>query len=165
MISLIQLHQVLFFTCPSRYSCGSAREFLADEGSVPTQAMTCQWNRTWTPTHILKECEWVACLKPPTPPAWSNLRINDWDGKPVAFGDLAHYVCDRGMMFEEDPEQLEVTYSCQDGSDKQFSRGFFNVPLDESEWPRCLRGGILLSIFVNTNFFSPTVSNATRHTS
>ena len=44
-------------------------------------------------------------------------------------------------MFEEDPEQLEVTFSCQDGSDKQFSRGFFNVPQDETEWPRCLRGG------------------------
>ena len=144
-----------------RYSCGSAREFVSGEGSVPTQAMNCQWNGTWTPTHLLDNCDWIACLKPPIPPDWTNLRsevtphqlkqtklkkipfrVNDWDGKPIAFGDLAHYVCDRGHNFEEDPEQLEVTYSCQDGSDKQFSRGFFNVPQDESDWPRCLRGRI-----------------------
>ena len=77
--------------------------------------------------------------------------MNDWDGKPIAFGDLAHYVCDRGHKFEEDSEQLEVTYSCQDGSDKQFSRGFFNVPQDESDWPRCLRGRI--SSFHSLIFF------------
>ena len=116
--------------------------------------MNCQWNRTWTPTHLLDKCDWVACLKPPIPPPWTNLRVNDWDGKPIAFGDLAHYVCDRGMMFEEDPEQLEVTYSCQDGSDKQFSRGFFNVPQDESDWSRCLRG-ISRSYYPLFSLFQP----------
>ena len=102
--------------------------------------MTCQWDRTWSPSNKLHPCQWVACLKPTAPPPSTNLRINDWDGKPIAFGDLAHYVCDRGMMFEEDMEQLEVTYACQDGTDKAFKKGFFNTPKEEREWPRCVQG-------------------------
>ena len=123
-----------------RYTCGSAREFLSSSGSSPTQRMTCRWDRTWTPTHVLHTCEWVSCLRPPPPPTWTNLRINDWDGKPIAFGEDAHYVCDRGMMFEEDPEQLEVTFTCQDGSDPTFTKGFFNIPTDEQEWLQCVQG-------------------------
>ena len=84
------------------YTCGWAREFV--EGGVE-QSMTCQWNKTWTPTHELAECDWVACLKPPTPPRSTNLRVTDWDGLPIKFGDKVHFVCDRGTLFEEDPTQ------------------------------------------------------------
>jgi hypothetical protein len=50
------------------------------------------------------------------------------------------------MKFEEDLDQLEVTYSCQDGSDTQFIKGFFNIPKAEKEWPRCLRGLLLTTV-------------------
>ena len=33
------------------YSCGAAREFFYKDGTQsPTQSMTCQWDKTWTPT-------------------------------------------------------------------------------------------------------------------
>ena len=36
------------------YHCGSAREFFVEEGeSSPTQSMTCQWDKTWSPTSDL----------------------------------------------------------------------------------------------------------------
>ena len=37
------------------YHCGSAREFFygGGEPSSPSQSMTCQWDKTWTPTHEL----------------------------------------------------------------------------------------------------------------
>ena len=70
----------------------------------------------------------------------TSLRVTDWDGKPIAFGDIVRYVCQRGYSFEEDPAQLEQTYTCQDGTAPDTNRGFFDVPVEEDEWPRCLRG-------------------------
>ena len=36
------------------YHCGSAREFFDEEGeSSPTQSITCQWDKTWSPTSDL----------------------------------------------------------------------------------------------------------------
>ena len=122
------------------YTCGWAREFV--EGGVE-QSMTCQWNKTWTPTHELAECDWVACLKPPTPPRSTNLRVTDWDGLPIKFGDKVHFVCDRGMLFEDDPAQVELTYTCQDGTVPDTKKGFFDVPQEEVDWPRCLQGTTL----------------------
>ena len=51
------------------YRCGSAREFLDVDGEHQESLnMTCQWDQTWTPTPVLDQCDWVACLKPPAPP-------------------------------------------------------------------------------------------------
>ena len=103
--------------------------------------MTCLWDKSWEPDDRLPgPCDWVACLKPPLPPSFTNLRITDWNGKPIAFGNSVHYVCDRGFSFEEDPAQEEQTYTCQDGTAPDTTRGFFDVPADEEDWPRCVRG-------------------------
>jgi hypothetical protein len=55
----------------------------------------------------------VACLRPPIPPPQTNLMITGWFGDPVPFGGIATYVCARGMQFENDPDQENVTYTCQ----------------------------------------------------
>ena len=123
------------------YYCGSARKFLdADGNHKPTQSMTCQWDKSWTPTPTLDPCDWVACLKPPTPPKSTHLRVSDWFGDPIPFGDQIRFVCDRGYFFEEDPAQVDVKYTCQDGKSEGFEekRGFFDVPDLEADWPRCL---------------------------
>ena len=52
-------------------------------------------------------------MRPPPPPPESNLRITDWFGAPIPFGQSARYVCDRGLLFEDDPAQEEVLYECQ----------------------------------------------------
>ena len=122
------------------YTCGWARLFQTEGGPVEEMSMTCQWDKTWSPGPDLDQCDWVACLKPPSPPAFTNLRVTDWDGLPIKFGDDVHFVCSRGTQFEEDPAQEEVTYSCQDGSAPGTSKGFFDVPEKEDDWPRCLQG-------------------------
>jgi hypothetical protein len=131
------------------YTCGDAREFFVGAASQGTeQSMTCQWNKTWAPTHQLAECDWVACLKPPTPPASTNLRVTDWDGAPIKFGDMVHFVCRRGTFFEENSTQVEVTYTCQDGSVPDTNKGFFDVPGKEKDWPRCLLGIFVWSTLI-----------------
>ena len=125
------------------YHCGSAREFFYDNGTqAETQSMTCQWDKTWTPTTELGTCDWVACLKPPLPPLSRNLVVSDWFGDPIAFGDQIRFVCRKGYYFEEDPSQIDVKYTCQDGTnpDHKDKRGFFDVPENEDEWPRCMLG-------------------------
>ena len=124
-----------------RYKCGSARKFQTSDGHVDDYSMTCLWDKSWDPGERLPgPCDWVACLKPTPPPRSTNLRITDWDGKPVAFGDSVHYVCDRGFSFEEDPAQEQQIYTCQDGTAPDTERGFFDVPDEEEEWPRCVKG-------------------------
>ena len=124
-----------------RYTCGSGRQFKTPDGHVSEQSMSCQWDKTWQPGSSLPgACDWVSCLQPPRPPDSTNLRVTHWDGQPVQFGDTVHFVCQRGFYFEEDPSQLEVTYSCQDGTVQDTSRGFFDNPDNEKEWPRCLKG-------------------------
>ena len=58
------------------YNCGSARRFITDAGPEEGQSMTCGWDKQWSPTHELKTCDWVACLKPPTPPLSTHLRCS-----------------------------------------------------------------------------------------
>lgn len=67
------------------------------------------------------------------------MKVTDWDGQPIPFGEVVHLVCDRGLLFEEDSLQEEVTYTCQDGAVKGTKKGFFDVPETEEEWPRCLQ--------------------------
>ena len=127
------------------YRCGSAREFFYADGShSPSQSMTCQWDKTWSPTSYLGTCDWVACLKPPTPPSFTNLRVNHWFGDPIPFGSEAMYVCERGYYFKDDYHRTHVNYTCQDGNNAGFEglRGFFNAPEYEEEWPKCIRSPI-----------------------
>ena len=48
------------------------------------------------------------------------------------------FVCERGHYFEEDPKQVDVKFTCQDGAKAGSQRGFFDVPETEEKWPRCL---------------------------
>ena len=125
------------------YDCGSAREFFYDDDSQSkTQSMTCQWDRTWTPQVELGECDWVACLKPPPTPVSTHLKVTDWFGEPIPFGEQIRYVCERGYQFEDDPSQIDVFFTCQDGSNEEHKdkRGFFDVPGSEEGWPKCVLG-------------------------
>ena len=131
------------------YTCGSARLFKDHTGDLhERQNMTCQWDRTWTDTTQLMFCDWVQCLKPPTPPKSAHLRVNYWDEQPIEFGDSVEFVCQRGFQFEDDPSQESVSYTCQGTTDEKLTRGFFDSPLLEDEWPRCLEG----NLFVNSAF-------------
>ena len=103
--------------------------------------MMCNWeSKSWTPTVELGTCDWVQCLKPPKPPSSTHLRVTDWFGDPIEFGNQIRFVCERGYSFEDDPAQLDVAYTCQDGAENQELRGFFDVPELEEDWPRCLQG-------------------------
>ena len=79
--------------------------------------MTCLWDKTWSATTQLGDCQWVACLKvrtlfidriktkfisdqPPTPPPGTNLRVTHWNGEPIAFDDQVMFVCEKGYYFE-----------------------------------------------------------------
>ena len=91
---------------------------------------------------MLGSCHWVACLRPPLPPPATHLRPSDWFGQPIPFGSQVRYVCDKGFLFEEDPSQKEVLYTCQDGSQPGLEslKGFFDVPEADEDWPRCVLG-------------------------
>ena len=118
-----------------------------------SQNMTCKWDRMWTETTKLMDCDWVQCLKPPTPPASVHLRVNYWDGKPIEFGDTVEFVCERGHQFEDDPGQESVTYTCQGNTESLLNRGFFDSPLTETEWPRCIEGNVFyMNVYHSTNY-------------
>ena len=148
-----------------RYFCGSARLFLNQHGNhSKSQSMTCLWDRNWTASLDALECDWVACLKPAAPPLSTNLRVTHWDGEPIPFGGKARYVCHRGTQFEEDPHQEFVEYECQESTEGALTRGFFDVPEKEEDWPRCLYGELYernLISYKNIFYFSSTLSKAT----
>ena len=122
------------------YGCGTARKFLHSSGEhIDIQSMTCQWNKSWTPSSTIMTCDWIACFQPPAPPKATNLKVDRWFGKPVAFGEKILYVCDRGMKFEDDPDLSSIEFTCQDGEQDGSLRGFFNVPKQEN-WPKCVPG-------------------------
>ena len=129
-----------------------------DNDHLDDYTMTCLWDKSWDPSHKLPgDCDWVECLKPPTPPISTNLRVTDWDLQPIPFGDPVRFVCKRGFQFEEDPAQEEQVYTCQDGTAPDTVRGFFNVPQEEEEWPRCVRGRRFFT-FVSSVFFFQDLS-------
>ena len=129
------------------YNCGKARHFSLPNGSFVDQFnMTCQWNKTWSPSNSLPPCQWKECLQPTPPPSLSNLRLADWNGAPISFGESMTYVCDRGLMFDHDPYQKHVVYSCQDGYVTGTTRGFFNTPNNDADWPFCIEGKTVLSV-------------------
>ena len=102
--------------------------------------MTCLWDRNWTATNVLDPCDWVQCLKPPNPPTFTNLRVTDWDGEPINFGDKITYVCEKGYQFEDDQYQVSISCQCQDGLKPKTIRGFFNTPATDDQWPKCTKG-------------------------
>ena len=57
------------------------------------------------------------------------------------------------MHFEDDPGRLEVTYSCQDGAVEGTRKGFFDVPADPADWPRCTDGNYPKHTFFSANYF------------
>ena len=124
------------------YECGSARMFLDSETDdhIKSLSMSCQWNEEWTGSAAIPEllpCDWIACLQPPTPPSWTNLRHTGWFGDPIPFNGWVRFVCERGTFFEFDPELEYVDYQCQDGNEEGTERGYFKIP-DEADWPICL---------------------------
>ena len=123
------------------YQCGSAREFFYSDGSQSaSQTMTCQWDQSWTPTARLGQCDWIACLRPPTPPPSTNLVVTHWFGDPIQFGGQTMFVCKRGYHFEHDYHKTHVNFTCQDGITDGIDgdRGFFDVPENDEEWPNCV---------------------------
>ena len=88
-------------------------------------------------------------------------RVTDWDGVPIDFGGLITYVCKRGYKFEEDPLQENVQYECQDGTKSGSSRGFFNIPKVDEQWPNCVEGTYnhcFLPFILKHNYFLLKVS-------
>ena len=127
------------FNISPRYKCGSAREFKVGGDHLAEYTMTCLWDKSWEPSHKFPgDCDWVACLQPPQPPAYANLRPL-WHGEPIPFGDSIHFICERGMAFEDDYFQESFKVTCDDGAGQEERRGFFTVP-DYNDWPRCVRG-------------------------
>ena len=125
------------------YVCGSARKFIAPDGrQLDDHNLTCKWDRTWTGATLLFPCDWVQCLRPTSPPPSVNLEINYWDGKPVEFGDRAQYVCKRGYQFENDPYQENVEYTCYGEKTDDVRKGFFDTPIREEDWPKCVEGNL-----------------------
>ena len=132
----------------SRYYCGAARNF-KDKNGVhhDIQKMTCLWDRNWTAINVMDPCDWIQCLKPPIPPSFTNLRVTDWDGKPINFGDKITYVCEKGYQFEDDQNQVSISYQCQDGVRPETTRGFFNTPAADDQWPMCTKGDESHTVF------------------
>ena len=123
-----------------RYFCGSARKFLSVNGvHLDFMSLTCNWNKSWSPAPEIHQCDWVACLEPPHPPAYANLRVTDWFGDPIDFGEKVKFVCERGMMFEDDPDIEFVEYQCKNGTLPGIERGYFKIP-EADKWPRCTSG-------------------------
>ena len=138
--------------------------FLDQNGNhSESQSMTCLWDRNWTASLDDLECDWVACLKPAAPPRSTNLRVTHWDGEPIPFGGKARYVCHRGTQFEDDPYQESLEYECQDTTEGALTRGFFDVPAKEEDWPRCLYGKYFKNhtFLYMVYFFSSPLSKAT----
>ena len=50
-----------------RYECGLARKFFSKETrkTYNERWMSCNWNKSWTPSDTLDECVWVQCINPP----------------------------------------------------------------------------------------------------
>ena len=114
------------------YECGLGRRFYNPDLNIKyTQSnLTCNWNKTWTPSNELDNCVWVACINPPKPPWANHLKLN-WDGVPVNFSSSVAYTCDsddRPRYFEHDRDALKYNVTC-------LNTGGWAVP---ATWPRCV---------------------------
>ena len=111
----------------------------ASGDQINSLSMTCNWDKSWTPGHEILDCDWVACVQPPQPPGYANMRVNNWFGDPIQFGEKVMFVCERGMKFENEPSKEYEEYQCQNGSLPGSQRGYFIVP-EKDMWPRCITG-------------------------
>ena len=108
--------EMTFYGNKLTYECGLARRFedgetgrLYDERSI-----VCNWNKTWTPYNELDSCKWVACINPPDPPSFTNLKV-EWDGIPVNFTDNIPYTCNSDEVnhyFEWDRDMEHYNVTC-----------------------------------------------------
>jgi hypothetical protein len=106
--------------------------------------MTCNWNKSWTPTDKLDKCKWIQCINPPQvrtnmitdyfvintfkSPEGTNL-VSDWDEEPVEFFDNSSYSCaSQDLYFEMDRDKVAWNMTCLDD-------GSWDVP---ATWPVCL---------------------------
>ena len=107
---------ISFYGNTLTYECGLARRFLDSESDLlyDKRSMTCNWNKTWTPSPELDSCEWVACIHPPEAPPFANLVV-EWDGLPVNFTHNVSYSCssdDVPTYFELDKKMLDYNVTC-----------------------------------------------------
>ena len=127
------------------YRCGPERMFRnasvaeGDEGTLYLERMiTCQWDKTWTPSNTLEACAWLRCLRPPTPPDEANLVLHEWDGEPVEFEDEVEFRCKPEHYFRQNRSQISLFLKCnEDGS--------FLLPKDihgNSYWPECVESNV-----------------------
>lgn len=144
------------------------QEYISDPENLKVryydmQNFTCMWDKTWNPTpDKFDECvcklklvtfcvncclnvKFVVtmCTKPPTAPPESHLKEN-WDGKPVNFGDKVRYQClplkeldpfgnlkqYKPRFFSSDKTKDFIDVQCLNG-------GLFNEP---RPWPECVDG-------------------------
>ena len=107
---------ISFYGNTLTYECGLARRFLDAETELlyDRKSITCNWNKTWTPSSELDSCVWVACINPPEPPSETNLEV-EWDGVPVNFTYNVSYSCSSDNLptyFEEDEEMPQYNLTC-----------------------------------------------------
>ena len=67
----------------------------------------------------------------------THLKVSDWQGDPIQFGDKVSFVCDRNTYFE-DEEMTSVEFTCQDDA----RGGHFDAPDNDTAWPQCVRQGV-----------------------
>ena len=128
-----------------RYQCGLARKFQDSETEryYSERWMSCNWNKTWSPTDQLDPCVWVQCINPPAPPEDTRLALL-WEGQPVHFQDNVSYTCHSdNLYFELDKEMVEYNVSCLED-------GTWDAP---EVWPVCLNCKISKTVLkVNISF-------------
>ena len=108
--------ELTFFGNTLTYQCGLARRFENPETNLlyDERSIVCNWNKTWTLHNELDSCEWVACIDPPSPPAFTNLEV-EWDGAPVNFTSNIPYTCNSEVVaryFESDRDMEDYNVTC-----------------------------------------------------
>lgn len=105
------MNDILFFYF--RYSCKEGMALFNSGGTqIDTMTSTCQWDQTWRDSDTLGYCQCnrypkydniiyititfynvlgTHCIsEPPLPPPASNLKMVNWDGKPVPIGNVKY---------------------------------------------------------------------------
>ena len=63
-----------------------------------------------------------------------NLKVVDWFGETVPFGTPVKYMCDRNTYHQDDRDWESFQLTCQEEN----VRGYFNVPENDGDWPKCI---------------------------